>query len=318
MPQIAMLPPLGARLPVSICMVVVLPAPLGPRKPSTSPRFRSRSRLLTAVCEPNLRVSPRAWMVATAASEGIRSHYPARLLAVCENIPNMWPLMKQRACGAGASTTMALRAVPHIPPASNMIIRFALSAVLAGYAFAAPAQPPAPARARSELAQAAPQARTGTPVPLPPGELSEALMFKMMIAEIAHQRGQPQVAVQAYLELARETRDPRLAQRATEIAWNARFTTAALETAGIWLQADPGSTQARQIIAALLVNQQQLTEAQPHLERWLGADKANVGPSFLQLSQLLGRHKDKAAVLKLMQALAQPYADVPEARLAVA
>lgn len=153
---------------------------------------------------------------------------------------------------------------------------------------------------------------------LPNVELSEELLFKMMLAEVAVQRGQPHVAVQAYLELARETRDPRVAQRATEVAWNARFTAAALETAGIWLQADPGSTQARQIIAALLVNQSQLAEAQPHLERWLAADRGNVGASFLQLSSLLGRHKDKAAVLKLMQALAQPYPDVPEARLAVA
>jgi tetratricopeptide (TPR) repeat protein len=154
--------------------------------------------------------------------------------------------------------------------------------------------------------------------PLPAVALSEDLLFKMMLAEVAVQRGQPHIAVQAYLELARETHDPRVAQRATEVAWNARFTAAALEAAGIWLQADPGSAQARQIIAALLVNQQQLTEAQPHLERWLAADRDNVGAAFLQLNTLLARHKDKAAVLRLMQALAKPYSTVPEARLSVA
>ncbi|MBI2509933.1 MAG: tetratricopeptide repeat protein [Betaproteobacteria bacterium] len=155
-------------------------------------------------------------------------------------------------------------------------------------------------------------------LPLPAVELTEQLMLKMMLAEIAVQRGQPHVAVPAYLELARETRDPRVAQRATEIAWNARFLSAALEAAGIWLQADPQSAQARQIIAALLVNQAQLAEAQPHLEKWLAADQDNLGQGFLQLNSLLARHKDKPAVLKLMQALAQPYGNVPEARLAVA
>jgi len=153
---------------------------------------------------------------------------------------------------------------------------------------------------------------------LPGVDLSEELLFKLMLAEVAMQRGQPHIAVQTYLEVARETRDPRVAQRATEVAWNARFTSAALEAAGIWLQADPGSAQARQIIAALLVNQAQLAEAQPHLEKWLAADRENVGASFLQLSSLLGRHKDKMAVFKLMQALAQPYPRVPEARLSVA
>jgi tetratricopeptide (TPR) repeat protein len=154
--------------------------------------------------------------------------------------------------------------------------------------------------------------------PLPKRELTEPLMFKMMLAEIALQRGQPQVAVSTYVELARETKDPRIAQRATEVAWNARLVPAALEAAGIWLQADPDSTQARQIIAALLVNQAQLAEAQPHLEQWIAADPANAGQSFLQLASLLARHKDKAAVSKLMQALAKPYPEVPEARLAVA
>jgi tetratricopeptide (TPR) repeat protein len=137
---------------------------------------------------------------------------------------------------------------------------------------------------------------------LPDVELSEELLFKMMVAEIAVQRGQPHIAVQTYLELARTTRDPRIAQRATEIAWNARFNSAALEAAGIWLQVDPGSAQARQIIAALLVNQAQLADTQPHLEKWIAADRSNIGQSFLQL----------------MKALAQPYPDVPEARLAVA
>lgn len=167
-----------------------------------------------------------------------------------------------------------------------------------------------------------PKAAVAKPAPrqpqLPPQELTEPLLFKLMLAEVAVQRGQPQVAVPAYLELARETRDPRIAQRATEVAWNARLVPAALEAAGIWLQADPEATQARQVIAVLLVNQENLAEAQPHLEKWIAADKGSAGQSFLQLSSLLGRHKDKAAVARLMQALAQPYADVPEARLAVA
>ncbi len=154
--------------------------------------------------------------------------------------------------------------------------------------------------------------------PLPGVELSEELLFKVMLAEVALQRGQPHIAVQSYLELARETRDPRIAQRATEVAWNARFSSAALEAAGIWLQADPGSARARQFIAALLVNQARLADAQPHLEKWIATDRDSVGQSFLQLSSLLARHKDKTQVFNLMQALAKPYPEVPEARLAVA
>ena len=193
--------------------------------------------------------------------------------------------------------------------------RFIVLAVCA--AFAACAQQPA-----AQGDAAGPQVVTAKPEPrlppLPNVELSEELLYRMMLAEVALQRGQPHIAVQTYLELARETRDPRVAQRATEVAWNARFSSAALEAAGIWLQVDPGSAQARQVIAALLVNQARIADAQPHLEKWIATGRDTVGQSFLQLSTLLARHKDKPGVLKLMQALAQPYADVPEARLAVA
>ena len=178
---------------------------------------------------------------------------------------------------------------------------------------AAPAQSEVKPQPKVVVAKPAPRKP-----PLPVQDLTDEILFKMMLAEIAVQRGQLQVAVSAFLELARETRDPRIAQRATEVAWNARFISPALEAAGLWLQADPESTQARQVLATLLVSQAQLAEAQPHIEKWIAADPANVGQSFLQLSSLLGRHKDKTAVVKLMQALAQPYPDVAEARLAVA
>ena len=144
------------------------------------------------------------------------------------------------------------------------------------------------------------------------------MLFKMLLAEIALQRGQINVAVQSYLELTRETRDPRIAQRATEVAGNSRFLGVATETAGIWLAADPESQQARQVLATLLVNQARLADAQPHLEKSLAADKNNVGQNFLQLNTLLAGHPDKAAVLQLTQNLALPYPDLPEAYYGVA
>ena len=59
----------------------------------------------------------------------------------------------------------------------------------------------------------------------------------------------------------------------------------------------PNRRRRARCIAALLVNQARLAEAKPHLEKWLAADRANVGQNFLQLSALLARYQDKAAVL---------------------
>lgn len=165
-------------------------------------------------------------------------------------------------------------------------------------------------------APAAPRAKTA-PV-LPAVELSPELLYKIMMAEIALQRGLPQNAAQALLEVARETQDPRVAQRATEVAWNARMLKEALEAASLWLKADPQSSQARQVVAALLVNQENLTDAREPLEQWLAADKPNAARNFAQVGQLLARNKDKKAVYALLQTLARPYNDLPEVRMTVA
>jgi len=200
------------------------------------------------------------------------------------------------------------------------------AALLASLALTACAQPPQKPAAAPAPAVAAkpplPKVVTRVPrqreAPLPAVELSESILFKLTLAEIAAQRGQPHVAVPAFLEVARETRDPRVARRATEIAWNARFLPAALEAASLWLQADPESTRARQTVIALLVNQSRLDDALPHLEKSLGSDPDNAGQNFLQLYSLLSGHKDKAAIQRLVGSLASRYPQVPEASLALA
>jgi len=153
---------------------------------------------------------------------------------------------------------------------------------------------------------------------LPAQALTPAIMFKVLLAEIALQRDQPNVAVQAYLDLARDTKDPRIAQRAAVVAWNAHANSAALEAAALWLQAEPDSVQARQVLATLLIGQSQLADARPHLEKLLAADRANSGSIFLWLNMLLARYPDKPAALQFAQGLAAPYAEIPEAHYAVA
>ena len=152
----------------------------------------------------------------------------------------------------------------------------------------------------------------------PPTELSPELLYKFMMAEIAMQRGQPQAAVQTMLEVAQETGDPRIAQRATEMALNARMHKEALQASSLWLKADPQSQRARQVTAALLVTQEDLVTARGPLEQWLASNPAEIAQNFLQLGQLLSRHKDKNAVYELMRALAAPYPKVAEVRLALA
>ncbi|HEX4984725.1 MAG TPA: tetratricopeptide repeat protein [Burkholderiales bacterium] len=153
---------------------------------------------------------------------------------------------------------------------------------------------------------------------LPDRKLDSDVLYKFLLAEIASQRGSYQVATQAYLELARATRDPRIARRATEVALYGRNIDAAVEAAKIWLATEKDSTAARQTLAALFVNGNNLPAAKPLLQQMLAADGGNVGQSLLQLYPLLSKHPDKPAVLALVKDLTKPYRDRPEAHLAVA
>jgi tetratricopeptide (TPR) repeat protein len=153
---------------------------------------------------------------------------------------------------------------------------------------------------------------------LPGRTLDEDLLYKFLLAEIANQRGNTQLAAQAYLDLAKTTRDPRVARRATEVALYGKLNDIALEAARIWLSAERDSAAARQTLAALLVNARDLKAAKPLLAEILAADRNNVGPALMQLQGVLVRHPDKAAVYEVVRDLVQPYAGQPEAQFVLA
>ena len=152
---------------------------------------------------------------------------------------------------------------------------------------------------------------------LPDRSLDSDLLYKFLLAEIAGQRGDYKLAAQAYLEMARTTRDPRIARRATEVALYGRHADIAVEAAKLWLETENDSAAARQTLAAIYVNANDLQSAKPLLKKMLATDRDNIGQSLAQLYPLLNKHSDKNAVLVLIKELTKTYSDRPEARLAV-
>lgn len=193
---------------------------------------------------------------------------------------------------------------------SNLVIAAFIASLLSACA-------QLPAEAPSVAAQPAPVAQPKKPV-LPNQALTEQVLYEFLLAEVAGQRGDLDLSTQAYLDLAKNTRDPRIAQRATEVALFARASQQALEAATLWQQLDPESPQARQSTAALLVNSGKLDEARPHLEKLIAGEGDRKGAGFIHLNNLLARQADKQAVLKLVRELAAGYPDMVEAHFAVA
>ncbi|MBN8772500.1 MAG: hypothetical protein J0I46_13250, partial [Thiobacillus sp.] len=99
-------------------------------------------------------------------------------------------------------------------------------------------QPPAKAVAEPAVDPAA-EAVAKAQAALPKQPLTPDILFKFLVAEVAGQRGQIGVAQSTYLDLARETHDPRIARRAAEVSMFARNPAGALEATRLWMAAEP-------------------------------------------------------------------------------
>lgn len=153
---------------------------------------------------------------------------------------------------------------------------------------------------------------------LPDQELTAQTLYQYLIGELALQRNQPDLAAQALLDLAKGSRDPRLAQRAMETAIQGRQATQAVDAAMLWQALEPDSLQATQAAAALLLNSGRLGEARPYLEKIIARTGEHRAGGFLHLNQMLARQRDREAALELVRELAKAYPDSAEAHYATA
>ena len=150
------------------------------------------------------------------------------------------------------------------------------------------------------------------------GELNEPMLYEFLLGEIALQRGDYGLAAQTFLDLARRTRDPRVARRAVEVANQARMNALALDAARTWQELDPVSPQALQVLAALLVANKRVEEAAPYLEKLLSAEGVNPENGFMQLNRMLAASPDKAANLSVVRRLAAKHPQLAQAQFALA
>jgi tetratricopeptide (TPR) repeat protein len=153
---------------------------------------------------------------------------------------------------------------------------------------------------------------------LPSVELTPELLYQLLLAEFAGQGGALPLSADLYLKAARETRDPRLAQRATRIAVYARNSDSALAAARLWVELSPEDVDARQSLAALLIREGRGDEALPHLKKVLSLSPDDDHHGYLVVANLLAREQDKQHALQVMEQLIAPEHDNPDALYAYA
>lgn len=154
--------------------------------------------------------------------------------------------------------------------------------------------------------------------PVPELELTGELLFQILAADIAAQRGSWPAAINTGLQLARATRDYRLARRALEYALAGNDLPRAWEAARLWVELAPHDPQAQQ-------TELMLAAANGHTENLAKALRQQIdaaddkGMAIIQAQQILSRLADKPRALVLLdEVVSGELRKLPESRLALA
>jgi tetratricopeptide (TPR) repeat protein len=130
--------------------------------------------------------------------------------------------------------------------AAGAMLAFALGAQAqtAPSAPTSPAAPPPASPAPAEISIDAPPSSS---------TMSGELFYQLLLGELNARAGEPGAGYSLMLDAARKTNDPKLFQRAADIALQARSGDSALQAARAWKQAQPQSREANRYVLQILI-----------------------------------------------------------------
>jgi len=145
-----------------------------------------------------------------------------------------------------------------------------------------------------------------------------AQIYHILLGEMAGQSGQMEASAQTYLEAALLSDDPRVAQRAMQIALYARDEARAQQAAERWLTLQPDSLEPRQALSMLYLRAGRIDDSIAQFD-YLIRSSANgsADQMFAQIAMLLSRESNKSAALKVMQGLVAKHEAEPSAQLSL-
>ena len=143
-------------------------------------------------------------------------------------------------------------------------------------------------------------------------------LYRLLVADLAGRRGDVGVALQGYLEAAREESDPRIAERATRLAVYAGRMDAALEAGRRWAELAPDSRDAHSMLARLHLREGDADEALVHLRRVIALTDGGVEVGLREVAALLDGTERPDAALPAASRLADEYSDRAVAHVMVA
>ncbi|MGH8552760.1 MAG: hypothetical protein ACRERS_05635, partial [Methylococcales bacterium] len=136
------------------------------------------------------------------------------------------------------------------------------------------------------------------------------LVYAILSSEIAGQRGSYKAALDGYLEAADRTRDPKIAERATQIALFLRDAEKAVRAVSIWIESAPDNSSARKAAILVYLSRGDQEAVLQHIRFWLEMKESPFQQKMENLIKILD--KGLATRLDVMDLLADTYGNDPD------
>lgn len=145
-----------------------------------------------------------------------------------------------------------------------------------------------------------------------PTEIDADVLYMLLVAELAGQRKQYDIALEGYLRAARRVDDVRLAERAAKIALFLKDEQKADEAVALWLKQDPESLNARKVALWSALRARDADAAIEHLDFLLLADPAGFEETLLEFVRVMQTEGKGAFVYEVLDELAARHPDQEE------
>lgn len=189
---------------------------------------------------------------------------------------------------------------------SLLLLVLALALLATGCATTGPSDDAAPANSAASMPDGG---------DLQSADFPPQVLYQLLVAELAGQRGEIGVAVANYLAAAKASQDVKVAERAARVAIFAQALEQGLEAAELWVRLAPADASAREVLAPLLLAFGRAPEAVTHYQQYIALSAGQPDRGFLQIAGQLARDKNPLAALSVMDELVAGQTDNPYAWL---
>jgi tetratricopeptide (TPR) repeat protein len=142
---------------------------------------------------------------------------------------------------------------------------------------------------------------------LPPVEVKTAIdpdvMYLLLAAELAMQRGEYGLAYEAYMELTKRVKEPKFAEQAAKLALQIKDSRKTDDAVSAWMNQEPKNVTAKKVAALNALRGKDKKAAVKALTTLLSAEPENFENTLLELSSVLQKEGKEKSIYDALEML---------------